>query len=151
LKKIEKFIYLGKFLAIYQNVSVKSFNLSIFNDINPSVLNRHNFHQCFNVGVESHQNFNGQSNLKLCFLALFVVGQKIRWVDAWEETAGGVFLNYVHFHEVSTICCAHILAQQLDENGDFLILFWFIGFTNCSALASFLVVDFQEWEDLTSF
>ena len=86
----------------------------------------------------------------MCFLALFVVGEKINWVDAWEE-AVGVFLNYVHFDEVSTIWCAHILAQQLDKNSNFFILFWFIRFTYLSALSCFLVVDFQKWENLTCF
>jgi len=88
--------------------------------------------------------------LKLCFLALFVVGQKVCWVDAWEETCR-IFLDYVHFNEVSTVCSAYIFAQQLDENGDFFILFWFIRFAYLSALTGFLVVDFQEWENLTSF
>jgi len=138
------------FTFLMLSLSVKSFNLCIFNHINSSIFNRHNFHQCFNMCIKSHQGFYGKSNLKLCFLALFVVWQKINWVNAWEETCG-VFLNYVHFDKVSAIWSAHILAEQLDENSNFLILFWFIRFTYLSALSCFLVVDFQEWENLGCF
>jgi hypothetical protein len=39
----------------------------------------------------------------------------------------------------------------LDENCDLFVLFWFIRFAYCSASSGFLVVDFQEWENFTSF
>ena len=62
-------------------------------------------------------------------------------------------MKHVQFDKVSATLGAFVLAEELEEQGDFFILFWFCAFrfADRSALSGFGVVNPQKRETVGTF